>query len=103
MFFRFRPQVACRTCVIVLRFAGERESEREARDERGAQVTRVQPVAGDSRPALTSARLKAQKNCACSSDYRAVASAQATFVAETKCFLKSSEPFFASRKWKRKI
>ena len=32
--------IACKTGVIVLRFAGEREGEREARGERAARVTR---------------------------------------------------------------
>ena len=35
-----RCVVACRTGVSVLRFAGEREGEVEARGERGARVTR---------------------------------------------------------------
>ena len=65
--------LACRTGVIFLRFAGKREGERGAPVTRATGLGRetITPVQRDSRSALASARLKAQKkNCACSAGYR---------------------------------
>ena len=62
--------LACRTGVIVLRFAGKCEGECEAR---GKCRACVQPVAHDSHSVLAShasARLKVQKNCTCSAGYK---------------------------------